>query len=558
MNTTPSLILHHGLIYTLDAQRPWAEAVAVRGPYIAAVGSNDEILALAEPETNVIDLEGRLALPGLCDAHIHFYDWSIARRQVQLAGCAGKAEMLARIATRVEQTPPGQWIIGRGWNETGWPGRPLPTRDDLDSVTGPDRPAIFWRSDMHAAVVNSAALRISGITMSTSDPEGGVIGHDPAPSGGRGRPNGLLWELAINMVLPYVPKPTSAEVEDAFAGATAALHRWGITAVHDQRMKDQDDGPRALAAYQRLHERGELRLRVNCNLAVHDLPHLVALGLRTGFGDDYLRLGHVKLFSDGTMGSQTAWMLAPYLRPDPDNTISHGVVLTPPEQMAADFRRAVAGGFAVSVHAIGDRANREVLDVFEEVDQAGTPLSIPHRVEHVQIIDPADLPRLAQLGLTASVQPVHVTEDMDMAELVLGERAARIYNFRSLAESGALLALGSDAPVADPNPFLGFHAAICRQRVERMPAPAWYGNERLSLAQTVEGYTLGAAKAAGWDRVIGSIIAGKRADLIVLDRNLFELVVAGVTGSEIVDTQVVLALFDGDVVFQVSGLNVEC
>jgi predicted amidohydrolase YtcJ len=535
----------------MDEQRPWAEAVAVRDRHIMAVGSNDEIPALAGRETKVIDLEGRLVLPGLCDAHIHFHDWSLARRQVQLAGCAGKAEMLARIAVRVEQTPPGQWIIGRGWNEVGWPGRTLPTRDDLDSVTGLDRPAIFWRSDMHAAVVNSAALRIGGITTSTSDPKGGVIGRERALTGGRGRPNGLLWELAINMVLRYVPKPTGAEVDDAFTGATAALHRWGITAVHDQRMKDQDDGPRALAAYQRLHERGELRLRVNCNIAVHDLPHLVALGLRSGFGDDYLRLGHVKLFCDGTMGSQTAWMLAPFARQDPDNADNYGVVLTPPEQMAADFRRAVAAGFAVSVHAIGDSANREVLDVFEELGQAGVRLPIPHRVEHVQIIDPADLPRLAQLGLTASVQPVHVTEDMDVAELVLEERAARTYNFRSLAEAGTLLALGSDAPVADPNPFLGFHGAICRQRVERMPAPAWYGDERLSLAQTIEGYTLGAAKAAGWDRVIGSIIAGKRADLIVLDRNLFDLVAAGVTASEIADTQVVLALFDGDVVFEV-------
>jgi predicted amidohydrolase YtcJ len=548
MSTNATLILHNGRIYTVDPQRPWAEAVAIDGRHIAAVGANDDILAWAGRETKVIDLEGRLTLPGLCDAHIHFYDWSIARRQVQLAGCGDKGEMLARIAARVEQTPPGQWIVGRGWNEVAWPGRALPTRDDLDAVTGPDRPAIFWRSDMHAAVVNSAALRIGGITTSTSDPEGGVIGRDPAPAGRRGRPNGLLWELAINLLLPYVPKPAAAEVEDSFASGTAALHRRGVTAVHDQRMKDQDDGPRALATYQQLRERGELRLRVNCNIAVHDLHHLAALGLRSGFGDDYLRLGHVKLFSDGTMGSQTAWMLAPFVRQREGDADNYGVVLTPAEQMAAAFRQAMEAGFPVSVHAIGDRANRVVLDIFEEMDQVAPRPAIPHRIEHVQIIDPADLPRLAQLGLTASIQPVHATEDMEMAELVLGERAARIYNFRSLAESGALLALGSDAPVADPNPFLGFHAAICRQRVERMPAPAWYGDERLTLAQTIYGYTLGAARAAGWDQTTGSIRAGKRGDLIVLDRNLFELVAAGVSGSEIADTQVVMTLFDGELV----------
>jgi predicted amidohydrolase YtcJ len=553
MSITPTLVLHNGRIYTVDGQRPWAEAVAVGGRHILAVGDNDEIRNLAGRDTRLIDLGGRLVLPGLVDAHIHFYDWSIARRQVQLAGCADKGEMLARVAARAEHTPPGQWIVGRGWNEVSWPGRPLPTRDDLDAVTGPDRPAIFWRSDMHAAVVNSAVLKIGGITTSTSDPEGGVIGREPAAKGVRGRPNGLLWELAINLVLPYVPKPAAGEVDEAFTDAIQAVHRWGITAAHDQRMKDQDDGPRALAAYQRLRERGELRLRVNCNVAIHDLHHLVGLGLRGGFGDDYLRLGHVKLFSDGTMGSQTAWMLAPFARRHADEPDNYGVVVTPPEEMAADFGRIVAAGFPISVHAIGDRANRVVLDIFEELAHSETTLSIPHRVEHVQIIDPADLPRLAQLGLTASVQPVHATEDMDVADLVLNERAARTYNFRSLAEAGTLLALGSDAPVADPNPFLGIHAAVCRQRVERMPAPPWYGDERLSLEQTIEGYTRGAARAAGWERTIGSIEPGKRADLIVLDRNLFELRDAGIAGSELADTQVMLTLFDGEVVYEAAA-----
>jgi predicted amidohydrolase YtcJ len=539
MNYQPDLILHNGRIYTVDSARPWAEAVAVSGPWITAVGGNDEILALAGPQTKLIDWHGRLVLPGFCDAHIHFYDWSLARRQVLLAGSADKAEMLARIKARAAQTAAG-WLIGRGWNEVGWSDRSLPTRDDLDAVTGPDRPAIFWRSDMHSAVTNSAALQTAGITPATPDPAGGVIGRDAG-----GRPNGILWELAINQVMDQMPLPPATEIDGAIREGMAELRRVGVTAVHDQRMKGQSDGPRALAAYQRLRQAGELRLRVNCNIAAHDLPHLAALGLRGGLGDDYLRLGHVKFFTDGTMGSRTAWMLQPFVPEQPGAEDNYGVILTPPAQMAAEFRQAIALGFPISVHAIGDRANRVCLDIFEELLPQMPATAVPHRIEHVQIIDPADIPRLANLGITTSVQPVHATEDMDMAELVLGERASRVYNFQSLAATGVLLALGSDAPVVDVNPFLGVHAAVCRQRVERMPAPPWYGDERLTLEQTIYGFTLGAARAAGWDQTIGSITAGKRADLIALDRNLFDLVAAGISGDELAATQVELLIFDG-------------
>jgi predicted amidohydrolase YtcJ len=539
MNHQPDLIVHNGRIYTVDPTLPWAEAVAVRGPWITAVGSNAEILALSGPETQVIDLHGRLVLPGLCDAHIHLYDWSLARQQVLLAGCADKAEMMARIKARAEQSDTG-WLLGRGWNEIGWPDRAMPTRDDLDAVTGPDQPAIFWRSDMHAAVANSAALAIAGITADTFDPTGGVIGREE-----NGRPDGLLWELAINQVMAHIPLPSPAEIDEALSDGMAELRRVGVTAVHDQRMKDQSEGPRALASYQRLRQSGKLRLRINCNIAAHDLPHLAALGLRSGLGDDYLRLGHVKLFTDGTMGSRTAWMLAPFVPQQPGAEDNYGVILTPPAQMAAEFRQAIELGFPISVHAIGDRANRVCLDIFEELLPQVPLTAVPHRIEHVQIIDPADIPRLARLGITASVQPVHATEDMDIAELVLGERANRVYNFQSLAASGALLALGSDAPVVDVNPFLGFHAAVRRQRVERMPTPPWYGDEQLTLEQTIYGFTLGAARAGGWDQTIGSITPGKRADLIALDRNLFDLVAAGITGDELAATRVEVLIFDG-------------
>jgi len=540
----PTLILHNGRIYTVNPAQPWATAVAIRGAHIVAVGSDREILNLAGAHTQRLDLGGRLLLPGLCDAHIHFYDWSLSRRLVDLTGCADKAEMVARIAARAGQTPPDKWIVGRSWNEVGWRELQLPTRHDLDPVTA-DRPAVFWRSDMHSAVANSAALRLAGLDDHVPDPEGGRLGRDD-----NGRLNGLLYELAINPIRRLIPDPAEAELDEALLEATAVLHQWGVTAVHDQRMKDHQDGPLALAAYQRLRQRGQLRQRVNCNIAAHDLPHLAALKLQTGLGDDCLRLGHIKLFADGAMGSRTAWMLDPYVKQNPADPDNLGMSVTPVAQMAAEIRQAAELGFPASVHAIGDRAIRELLDIFEELAQTTPHPPVPHRIEHVQIIHPDDIPRLARLSLTASVQPIHATDDIDTADLVLGKRASRTYNFRSLLATGALLALGSDAPVANANPFLGLHAAICRQRPERHHLPPWYPDERLTLEQAIFGYTLGAARAAGWQEVIGSIVLGKRADMILLDRDLFARVEQGIQGTEIAETQVLLTLFDGQIVFQ--------
>lgn len=543
--TTPDLILHNARVYTVDEGMPWAEAVAVSGNEITAVGRTVDILPQAGYKTRLMNLHGRLVLPGLCDAHIHLYYWSLARKLVDFGGCHSKGAMMERIGRWLETAPPEMWASGWGWNEGSWPDKTLPTRHDLDAVTGPERPAIFWRSDMHAAVANTAALHIAGIVQGTADPAGGIIGR-----GEDGRPNGLLWELAINLVLEKMPAYPEAFLDQALVESMAELNRLGITAVHDQRMKDQEDGPPALAAYQRLHQKDALSLRINCNIAAHHLHHLAELRLYSGFGDDYLRLGHIKLFTDGSMGSRTAWMLAPYELNSSGTADNVGVNVTPPEEIAATFRQAVAAGFPVSIHAIGDRANRTVLDIFEELMASGPQPPIPHRIEHVQIIDPADLPRLARLNITASVQPLHITDDMETAEHVLGRRADRVYRFRSLLESGALLALGSDAPVADPNPFLGIQAAVCRQKANNMAAGAWYGAERLTMAQTIAGYTIGAAKAAGWDEISGTITPGKLADLIVVDRDLFALEAQGISGAEIAETEVTLTIFDGRIVYE--------
>ena len=540
----PDLILFHGRIYTEDAAQPWAQALAVRKHRIMAVGSDAEVLALADDATQQIDLAGKLVLPGLCDAHIHFAIWALGLREVRLAATRTRAAMMDAIRAASADAVPGTWLVGQGWNESWWGETDFPTAPEIDAATGSDYPAIFYRSDMHSAVVNTAALRMAGITAATANPPGGVIDRDAT-----GNPTGYLRELATDLITRHIPPPSPALMDDALLLGQAELHRLGITAVHAQRVKDGEDGPREWASLLRLRERNELKLRVACNVAAHDLPHLAGLGLRSGFGDTYLRIGHVKVFTDGSLGSRTAWLLAPFEKLAPGEAENYGVCVTPPEQMAAEFRRAVELGFPISVHAIGDRANRVCLDIFEELADAGLEPRIPHRIEHVQIIDPADMPRLGQLRVTASVQPIHATDDMDTADLFLGARGAAMYNFRSLLVSGALVAFGSDAPVADPNPFVGLHAAVVRQRVERLPAPPWYGEECVTLAQAIHAYTLGAAQAAGWDWLIGSVEAGKLADLVVLDRDLFALSDDEVAAGAIAQAQAVMTLVGGEIVY---------
>jgi len=542
LDNAPDLILYNARVYTVDESLPWAQAVAVRRHRVLAVGDDAAVLHLAGPHTQRIDLGGKLVLPGLCDAHIHLLAYATGLQQPPLAQAHSKAEMLQMVAERAATLPPGSWLTGWGWNESRWGETAFPTVADLDPVTG-DRPTFLQRSDGHGAVANSAALRAAGITADTPNPPGGVIDRRPD-----GEPTGFLRELATSLVESHIPPPTAQEVDAALAAGCRALNRLGITSVHAQRMKDNPDGMWEWPGLLRLREKRNLTLRVACNIAAHDLPHLQALGLRSGFGDAFLRIGHVKVFSDGSLGSRTAWLLHPFVKLQESEADNYGVNVTPPEQMAAEFRRACELGFPISVHAIGDRANRTVLDILEELRGSAPQPATPHRIEHVQIIDPADLPRLAQLGVTASVQPIHATDDMDTADLFLGERGAAMYNFRSLFESGALVAFGSDAPVADPNPFLGIHAALTRQRPERMDRAPWYPAERVSLEQAIFAYTLGAARAAGWDRMIGSITPGKLADLVVLDRDLFALEEQGITGREIADAQVEMTVFGGEAV----------
>lgn len=532
----PNLILYNGKLHTQDTRLPQATAVAIRGHHLLAMGSDSDVRALASLRTRQINLGGRRVLPGLIDSHFHYYDWALNRRQLELAAATSLADVRARVAKATAITPPGNWIIGQGWNETRWPNSRLITRVDLDDLT-PSHPAILWRSDMHLATANSLALRAANITVETPDPSQGVIDRDSS-----GQPTGVLRELAINLVREVIPPPTEDETVTATRDGFTELHRLGLTGIHDFRIMGGADGPLAFRAYQHLQAAGELALRMWMLLPGEQLDQAIGTGLRTGFGDDTLRVGHLKFFSDGGQGARTAWMLEAY-----EDTPSCGMPLTPMDEIADAIRRAHTAGLAVAVHAIGDRANRELVTIFEQVlsSKQGTAPSAPHRIEHLQNIRPEDVRRLGRLGVVASVQPIHVPDDFPMIERSAGPRGQWAYPFRDLLAAGVPLAFGSDCPVADPNPLWGIHAAVTRQMREGTPSSGWYPHQRLSVAEAVWGFSMGAALVSGREAELGSITPGKLADLVVLDRDIFEI-----EPMEIAQTQVVMTVFSGKIVFE--------
>jgi predicted amidohydrolase YtcJ len=531
------LILLNGRLHTQDPIYPDATAAAVRDGRILAVGKEIDIKPYKTSKTRVIDLGGRLVIPGLTDSHFHFYHWALSLDQLKLAGAASLEEILNRVEQAARQTPEESWILGQGWNETNWEEQRLPDRTDLDRVSQ-GHPVILWRSDLHLAVVNSYALKIAEISKETTDPSDGVIDRDLS-----GEPTGILRELAINLVRRVIPDINDEDALVAMRNATGELHRLGITTVHDFRIMGGEDGPPAFRAYQSLLNNNELNLRIWMNIPLEKLDEAVAIGLKTGFGCDRLRIGHVKIFSDGSQGARTAWMLQNY-----EDVPHAGMPLTPMGQIAEAIYKADRSGLAVAVHAIGDRANRELINVFEEVLMRGNSKSPPlanHRIEHVQNIQPDELQRMSRLGISASVQPIHITDDIPMLEQSTGERARNAYVFRDILSAGITLALGSDCPVADPNPFWGIHAAVTRQRRDGRPQGGWYAQQRLTVEEAVWGYTMGPALVTGLSSRQGSITPGKSADLVILDRNLFSI-----NKREIAEAKPLMTIFSGEVVFE--------
>lgn len=521
---------------TMDPALPRAEAVAIKNGRVAAVGSRDHCRAALGARPQVIDLAGRLLLPGFTDAHLHYFDWAQSLARIPLGRAQDRAQALAMVAERAAAAPPGQWILGRGLEESDWPEPVLPTLAELDAAA-PANPVLLFRRDMHLTLTNSAALAVAGVTRDTADPKLGRIGRDEA-----GEPNGRLYEKATYLALGRAPEHTEDQVLELMKAGLARLHALGFTGVHDFRVTGRICGLPSFTAWQRLQEAGDLSLRVWMCVAGDRMEDLVCLGLRSGFGGEMLKLGHLKFFSDGSLGARTAWMLEPY------NDAAAGGPMTPPEELAPAILRAHANGLAVAVHAIGDRANRELIRVMGQTlgnAPAGNAPAAPHRIEHLQMLGDSDLEALASLNLVGSVQPMHIVEDIGVMSLAVGERTATAYRFKELLARGVPLCFGSDAPVSEPDALGAIAAAVTRQTPEGLPEEGWRPAQRLSVEQAVFAQTMGPATASGRGRELGSISPGKFADLTALDRDIFQI-----PPREIWQTKAVFTMVGGRVVFR--------
>ncbi|MCX7028570.1 MAG: amidohydrolase [Spirochaetes bacterium] len=506
------LVLVNGIVRTMDARGTVASAVAARAGRVVFVGDDREAREAAAvgpggSPAEMIDLRGACVLPGLVDAHLHFAWFARSLEEVD-AGTRTRGEAVERVRARAAATPAGEWIGGSSWDHNVWDR--LPSRQDLDAAA-PRNPVALKAKSGHAMWASSLALERAGIRKVTPDPAGGMIARDPA-----GEPTGILYENAMNLVWAAIPAMRPEEIAASMRAAQERALAAGLTGFHDF------DSLPAFRAFQLLREQGGLDVRVVKGIPREALGEAAALGLRSGFGDELLSIGPVKLFADGALGPQTAWMLEPY-----EGSTNTGIPTLAPEELRADIARARAAGLACAVHAIGDAAVRAVLDAFAAAgaDPAGLTAArprLPDRIEHVQLVSPADLSRLARLGIVASMQPIHATSDIDIADRHWGARTATAYAWRSVLDSGAVLAFGSDCPVETVRPLAGIHAAVTRRRADGSPGPdGWHPEQRLTVEQAVRSYTLGAARAAGRERETGTIEPGKFADFTVLGADPF-------------------------------------
>ena len=531
---SPDTILVNGRVHTVDAARPAAQAIAVCGERIGAVGTNSEIRALATAATTIVDLQGRLVLPGFNDAHVHFIDGADQLVGVNLRGATDERDFARLLGAYVNTIPKARWVLNGYWDHEAWPSRALPTRATIDAVT-PEHPVFVQRLDGHMAVANSLALKLAGITRDTQAPEGGTIVRDAS-----GEPTGVLKDNAMSLVYRVVP---AASAEDVLARARAGLRHAaerGVTTIQDITAS-----ARELATYQALREKGELTARIY-SIQNHGIQGLVSAGVRTGFGDDWIRIGGIKLFADGSMGSGTAVFFDPYA----DEPGTSGLLIQSPEELAKQMREADAAGFQLVVHAIGDRANAIVIDAVEQLEAVNGRRDRRARIEHAQVVRDADKQRMARLGIIASIQPSHCIDDMRWAEKRIGrDRCAIAYDFRSFVDAGVRVAFGTDWFVEPLDPMIGLYAAVTRQFPDGTPAGGWFPEEKITMAQAVEYYTLGSAYAQFAERDKGSIAPGKLADVVVLSKDIFT-----VPPREILETKPVLTMVGGRIVFRAANL----
>jgi predicted amidohydrolase YtcJ len=521
-------------IRTMDPGRPLAEAAAVVHGRITALGTSAEIRKLAGPRTRLIDARGRLVLPGFNDAHVHFLNGGFQLASVDLRDADSPEEMARRIRAFAAGRPKGEWITGGNWDHERWPGAPLPTRELLDRAA-PDHPVWVRRLDGHMGVASSSVLRMAGITRDTPDPPGGLIVRDPRT----GEPAGVLKDAAMDLLSNVLPSPSPAQKREAALAATRHAASLGVTSVQD--MSAGSD----VGVYQSLLGQGELLTRVYAVAALPEWERLARTGVRAGFGGPFLRIGGLKGFSDGSLGSATAWFFDAYQDAPETSGLPAGEMF-PEGAMLARVRGADAAGLQVMIHAIGDRANDAVLTLYEQVAAERGRRDRRFRIEHAQHLRARDIPRFGAGEVIASMQPYHVIDDGRWAEKRIGpERAAGTYAFRSLLDSGARLAFGSDWPVAPLNPLEGVYAAVTRRTLDGKRPNGWVPEQKISVEEAVRAYTAGSAYAEFAENEKGVLRPGLLADLVMLSEDIFTIDPARIAG-----VKVDLTVVDGRVVFE--------
>src|SRR5437588_1357707 len=535
--TFADLVIINARVHTMDQSRPSAEAIAIQGNRIFAVGSTKEMKQLAGATTRVIDAKGQLLLPGFNDAHVHFMSGGFQLSSVDLRDADTPQEFAERIRDFAAKLPEGRWITGGDWDHERWPDAKLPTKDLIDRFT-PTTPVFVNRLDGHMALANSLALKLAGVTRATKDPDGGVIVRDPKT----GEPTGILKDAAQNFVWKVFPPPS---FEDKLAAAHAATNHaasFGVTSVQD--MSAGAD----VSVYQALLDRGDLKTRI---YAVWPLPRwerLAQTGVRAHFGSAMLRTGGLKGFADGSLGSTTALFFQPYNDAPNTSGISSDEMF-PEGAMLERVRGADLAGLQVIIHAIGDRANDNILSIYERVEKENGDRDRRFRVEHAQHLRPQDIPRFALDKVIASMQPYHAIDDGRWAEKRIGpERAKTTYAFRSLLDSGATLAFGTDWTVAPLDPMLSLYAAVTRQTLDGKNPNGWIPEQKISLEEASRAYTVGSAYAEFQENEKGTIAPGKLGDIVILSRDIFQI-----DPNEIEKGKVVITIMDGRVVYEVKN-----
>lgn len=527
---TADLVLFNGRVFTVEKSLPWAEAIAVRDGKFIAVGANAEVKKLIGKDTQTLDLQGKLVLPGFNDAHLHFASGGLYLLGIDLRPARDEKEFVSILKEYIKKLPKGEWVTGGNWDHENWPSKKHPGKELIDAIT-PDRPVLLQRLDGHMALANSLALKLAGINRGTPNPQGGEIVKDKKT----GEPSGILRDNACDLVNAVIPPLTRARREQAIRTAIRHAQELGVTSIQDNSSRED------LEIYQELLAKGELGVRVNAWRDSSCIADFSRIGIGAAFGGPFLRLGVIKIFVDGSMGAGTALFFEPYA----DDPQTCGLPIYKENELNALVLAVDKAGLQIAAHAIGDKANAWILNALAQARLENGVRDSRHRVEHAQVVRPEDIARFRELAVIASIQPSHCIDDMRWAEKRIGSRVNNAYRFASFLKSGVHLAFGTDWDVEPLDPRLGIYAAVSRELPAGGPAGGWHPDEKLSLAEAIEIYTLGSAYAEFQEKMKGSIVPGKWADLAVMEKNLFEI-----PKKDILKTAVAMTILAGKIIYK--------